>query len=54
MMQTQDRKKVAEAVVTATLCAVATGLVGIGIELLKRHVFFKPEPPKEPQPSPKQ
>jgi len=45
-MQTQDKKKVAEAVITATLCAVATGLVGIGVELLKRRVF-KPEQPKE-------
>lgn len=45
-METQDKKKVAEAVVTATLCAVATGLVGIGIELMKRHIF-KPEQPKE-------
>lgn len=43
-MKTQDRKKVTEAVVIATLCAVATGLVGIGVELLKRRIF-KPEPP---------
>lgn len=45
-MQTQDHKKVAEAVVIATLCAVCTGLVGIGMELLKRRIF-KPEQPKE-------
>lgn len=45
-METQDHKKVAEAVVIAALCAVATGLVGIGVELLKRRIF-KPEQPKE-------
>ncbi len=41
-METQDHKKIAEAVVIAGLCAVATGLVGIGMELLKRRIF-KPE-----------
>ncbi len=46
MVKTQDHKKVAEAVVIAALCAVATGLVGIGMELLKRRIF-KPDPPKE-------
>ncbi len=46
-MKTQGRKEVSEAVLVATLCAVATGLIGIGIEVLKHKIFHKPEPKKD-------
>jgi hypothetical protein len=43
-MNTQGQKEIKEAVVTAALCATVTGIVGLGIEYLRRRLFSsKPE-----------
>jgi hypothetical protein len=38
-MNTLGKKEIKEAVLVATLCATATGLVGLGIEFLRRKIF---------------
>ncbi len=43
-MENQGKKEIQEAVITAALVTVATGLIGIGFELIKRHLFKKEEP----------
>ncbi len=39
-MKSQGKKESKEAVVTAALCATVTGIVGLGIEYLRRRLFF--------------
>lgn len=48
MNETNGRKEVSEAVLVATLCAVATGVVGIGMEMIRQMLFSKPELKKPP------
>lgn len=38
-MHTRGRKEILDAVTIATLCAITTGLVGIGYEQLRRKLF---------------
>jgi hypothetical protein len=45
-MKSQGKKEIKEAVVVAALCATVTGLVGIGIEYLRRRVFTEKKPEK--------
>jgi hypothetical protein len=48
-METQGKKEIQEAVVTAALVAIATGLVGFGFEVFRRR-WFKEEPKKKADP----
>ncbi len=50
-MQTQGKKEIQEAVITAALVTIATGVIGIGFEFIKRALFVKKEEPK-PAPTP--
>jgi len=45
-MQTQGKKEIQEAVITAALVTIATGVIGIGFEFIKRALFAKKEEPK--------
>lgn len=38
-MESQGRKEVVEAVVVASLCALATGIIGIGLQALANKLF---------------
>jgi len=42
-MQTQGKKEIQEAVLTAALCAVATGIVGFAFEVFARRWFKEEE-----------
>lgn len=45
-MKSQGKKEIKEAVVTAALCATVTGIVGLGIEYLRRRLFVDKKPDK--------
>ncbi len=46
-METQGKKEIQEAVLTAALVAIVTGAVGFGFEVFRRR-WFKKEEPKKP------
>lgn len=46
-MNTQGRKEIAEAVVIAALCTLASGLITWGIESLKSSFKKEEAPPKK-------
>ena len=42
-MRTHGKKEIQEAVITAALVTIATGVIGIAFELLKKRIFVKKE-----------
>ena len=48
-MQVQGRKEITEAVITATLCTVAAGIVGMAFKYLDRALFAREELKPKPE-----
>jgi hypothetical protein len=47
MINTQGRKEIAEAVTVAALCALTTGLIGLGLEAVRNKLFREKKSTKQ-------
>lgn len=47
MINTQGKKEIAEAVTVAALCALTTGIIGLGLEVVRNKLFAEKKSSKE-------